>query len=177
MSSAGTIWITGLSASGKSSLARALIRELQAGGTREVVLFDGDEFRAGLDRPYGHTLADRFAVLGLLVEAVREENLRNRAAVVAAISHKRAMRVHARRRIGRLMEVYLDCPVAVCSARDRKGLYRRAIDGEYSCFPGVTEPYERSPTCELVVDTAAISVDAALRRLLPRAVEFLAAPR
>ncbi len=173
MKSAGTIWITGLSASGKSSLAGALTRELQARGISEVVLFDGDEFRARLDRYYGHTLEDRFAVLGLLVEAVCEENLKNRAVVVAAISHKRAMRVYARRRIGRFMEVYLDCPSDVCSARDQKGLYRRAIDGEFSCFPGVTEPYERSAISELVLDTATISVDGALRRLLPKAVEFL----
>ena len=173
MTGAGTIWITGLSASGKSSLGRALTRELQARTNGEVVLYDGDEFRAGLDRPYGHLLEDRFAVLSLLVEAVREENLKNRAVVVAAISHKRAMRVHARDRIGRFMEVHLDCPVEVCSARDQKDLYRRAIAGEYSCFPGITEPYERSPDAELVLDTAAMSADGALCRLLPLAVEFL----
>lgn len=171
MSTAGTIWITGLSASGKSTLARALAAALQ--DTRAVVLIDGDEFRARLDRAYGYTLEDRFAVLELVVEAAREENSKGRAVVAATISHKQAMRAHARHRIGRFMEVYLDCPPRVCSLRDQKGLYRRAFAGEYACFPGVTEPYEASPDVELVLDTAALPLESALRRLLPAAIRFL----
>ena len=175
MSAAGTIWITGLSGSGKSTLARALARELQH--THAVVLLDGDDFRARLDREYGHTVEERFAVLGLLVERAREENLQGRAVVVATISHKEAMRVHARGRLARFLEVYLDCSADVCAARDPKGLYRRARAGEYPCFPGVTEPYERSPAVELVLDTAALPVESALQRLLPEALAFLTAAR
>lgn len=171
--SAGTIWITGLSASGKSSLGRALAGGLRDAAIDDFVLLDGDEFRSRLDREYGHSLNDRFAVLHLLVEAALEENTKGRAVIVAAISHKRAMRVHARRRIGRFMEVYLYCPVEVCSARDPKGLYRRALAGEFQCFPGVTEQYERSADAEIVLDTAALSVESALQRLLPEAVAFL----
>lgn len=175
MSAAGTIWITGLSGSGKSTLARALARELQ--DTHAVVLLDGDDFRARLDREYGHTVEERFAVLGLLVERAREENLKGRAVVVATISHKQAMRAHARCRLARFLEVYLDCSADVCAARDPKGLYRRARGGEYACFPGVTEPYERSPAVELVLDTAALPVESALQRLLPEALAFLSAGR
>jgi adenylylsulfate kinase-like enzyme len=174
--SAGTIWITGLSASGKSSLARALADRLRATAGIDAAVFDGDEFRAGLDRPYGHELADRHAVLRLLVGAVRQTNLEDRPAIVAALSHKREMRAHARQQLPRFMEVFLDCPADVCAARDTKDLYRRANAGEYRCFPGVTEPYERSNGVELVLDTAVLSVEAALERLLPRAIAFLTVP-
>ena len=170
---AGTIWITGVSGSGKSSLARALAGALRETAHIDVVVFDGDEFRAGLDRQYGHELADRLAVLYRLVEAVREEILRDRAVIVAAIAHKREMRMHARRRLPRFMEVFLNCPADTCSARDSKGLYRRARAGEFTCFPGITEPYEPSTVVELELDTAALSLEAALQRVLPRAVEFL----
>jgi adenylylsulfate kinase len=175
MYSPGTIWITGLSASGKSSLGRALASGLSDAAVPGVVVLDGDEFRARLDRKYGHTLQDRVAVLGHLVEAARAENMAGRAVIVMTISHKRAMRAHARRRIGHFMEVYLDCPVEVCSARDPNGLYRRALAGEYSCFPGVTEEYERSEDPEVVLDTAALSAESAARRLLPAALAFLGA--
>jgi adenylylsulfate kinase len=170
---AGTIWITGVSGSGKSSLARALAVALRATAQVDAVVLDGDEFRASLDRAYGHELHDRFAVLHLLVEAARNENLQGRTVIVAAISHKREMRVHARDRLTRFMEVFLECPGDVCAARDTKDIYRRALAGLYPCFPGVTEPYEQSDNVELVVDTATLSVESALQRLLPRAVDFL----
>jgi adenylylsulfate kinase-like enzyme len=173
---ASVIWITGISASGKTSLARALVHELEAGAPGGVALFDGDEFRARLDRRYGHDLADRFAVLDLLVEAVRDECRNRQVVVVAAVSHKREMRAHARRRLGHFLEVFLDCPAEVCASRDPKDLYRRARAGELSCFPGVTEPYERSEKAAVVLDTATLSVESALRRLLPEVAAFLAAP-
>jgi adenylylsulfate kinase len=173
--SAGTIWITGLSASGKSSLARALAGELRAASDEAPVLLDGDEFRARLDRAYGYSLEERFAVLYRLVEEAREENLKGRTVIVATISHKRAMRTHARRRIGRFMEVHLHCPVEVCATRDPNGLYRRARAGEYECFPGITEPYEHSEDPELVLDTAALSTESAVRRLLPETLAFVRA--
>jgi adenylylsulfate kinase-like enzyme len=174
--SPGTIWITGLSASGKTSVGRGLASRLQADAYADLVLLDGDEFRARLQRKYGHSLQDRVAVLNQLVEAARTENVNGRAVIVTTISHKRAMREHARRRIGHFMEVYLDCPVEVCSSRDPHGFYRRAFAGEYTCFPGVTEPYERSANTELVLDTAASSIDTAVQRLLPEALAFLGAP-
>jgi adenylylsulfate kinase len=176
MYSPGTIWITGLSASGKSSLGRALASGLEATAISDLVVLDGDEFRSRLDRTYGHSLQDRIAVLHHLVEAARTENMNGRPVIVATISHKRDMRAHARRRIGRFMEVFLDCPMEVCSARDPKGLYRRALAGEYSCFPGVTEEYERSTDPHLVLDTATLSVQSAVQRLLPEALAFLGAP-
>jgi adenylylsulfate kinase len=173
MHAAGTLWITGLSASGKSSLARALVERIAGAGAPGVVLIDGGDFRERLDRRYGHSLEDRFAVLRLVTEAAREENEQGRSVIVSTISHRRAMREHARRSIARFMEIYLHCPAEVCGARDPHGLYRRARAGEYECFPGVTEPYEPSERPEVVLDTAALSAAQAADRLLPEALAFL----
>jgi adenylylsulfate kinase len=171
----GTIWITGLSASGKSSLSRALAERLGRGGIGALVVIDGGDFRARLERVYGHGLGDRFAVLRLLAEAAREENLAGRHVIVATISHKREMRAHARARVERILEVYLDCPSSVCAQRDPNGIYARAAAGEYECFPGVTEPYEPSAEADVVLDTAVLTPAAAADRLLPRALAFLRA--
>ncbi len=136
----GTVWFTGLPASGKTTLSRALQDALHARGHSCTVL-DGDILRERLSRRYGHSLEDRFAVLQEIVAAALAERNQGIIPIVATISHKREMRAFARQALGRMLEVYLDCDAAVCAARDSKGHYRRAHAGEYDCFVGVTEPY------------------------------------
>ncbi len=157
-SGAGTVWITGLSASGKSTLANALCDSLRTGGVAYPVLIDGEYMRERLGNRYGHSLADRRAVLTHIVEEALQARLAGRLVVVATISHTRPMRAFARKHLAPFMEVYLDCPSQVCAARDRKGHYARAARGEYDCFIGVTHPYERwkdERRPELVLDTHA----------------------
>lgn len=169
----GTIWISGLSASGKTTLSSGLTEALQGAGVSNIVLLDGELFRARLNRRYGHSLEERFAVAERLAEETKQECLAGNAVVVATISHRQAMREHAREINERFYEIYLDCPADVCAARDNKGHYRRARAGEYDCFIGVTEAYEPPTTADLVIDTATTRPQASLQQLLHAAQSFL----
>lgn len=136
-----TLWFTGLSASGKTTLSRAVHDCLRARGHR-VELLDGDEIRRHLSRGLGFSRADR------------DENLRRIAYVagllmkhgvivlVAAISPFRATRDEIRAMLGEFMEVYVNAPLSVCERRDVKGLYRKARAGELPDFTGIDSPYE-----------------------------------
>lgn len=168
----GTIWITGLPASGKTTLGEALAGALRARGYACVVV-DGEEVRRRLGSRHGHSLVDRFAALRDIVAVAAEEKRKGTILIVATISHKREMRAFARQALGRMLEVYLECPAAVCAARDYKDHYRRAYAGEYACFVGVTEPYETWEKADVVIDTARFEVAEASNMLLAAALGFL----
>ena len=121
-----TIWITGLSAAGKTTLSERLVSDLASKGIKNVELLDGELLRAKLDRPYDHSLVDRFAVLDRIVEMAQEAKVRGDISIVATISHKRVMREIASQRLSPFMEICLQCPVDVCASRDSKGVYSRA---------------------------------------------------
>ncbi|MEM9387480.1 MAG: adenylyl-sulfate kinase [Pseudomonadota bacterium] len=165
----GTVWISGLSASGKSTLASGLCERLLRIQAADPLLIDGEYMRARLDDRYGHSLTDRESVLRHLVDEAARVTADRRLAVVATISHTRDMRSFARQHLVPFMEVYLDCPAQVCAARDRKGHYARAARGEYDCFIGVTHPYEPwagETRPELVLDTQAQEPDQSLAILV-----------
>lgn len=157
------IWFTGLSASGKSTLVDHLNPVLRARGLRTSIL-DGDSLRQGLCRDLGFTEQDR------------EENVRRTAEVaalmanagltvlVALISPTRAARHHARSIVGteRFVEVFVDAPLAVVEARDPKGLYRRARQGEVRGFTGIDSAYEVPVFPEVHVRSDQMSVAAAV---------------
>lgn len=161
------IWLTGLSASGKTSLAHALERALHQRGCHTYVL-DGDNLR--------HTLN---ADLGFSPEA-RAENIRRMAhvarlmadaglvVIVSAISPYAADRAQARALFaaGAFVEVFVDTPLAVCEARDPKGLYARARRGELRDFTGIDSPYERPLQPELHFWGADLAPEVALGAVL-----------
>jgi adenylyl-sulfate kinase len=170
-----TIWLTGLSACGKTTLGRRLADSLRERGVVKLDFLDGDELRKRFDRTYGHSLEDRFAVLQRIVEIARESNEAGNIAIVATVSHKRRMREIARENIDAFMEVYLKCPPEVCTRRDYKGVYRAAaLEHEY--IAGVTEPYEVSAAPELVLDTASRTVDECSAALLESVLQFVELP-
>lgn len=171
----GSIWITGLPASGKSTLGAALEHALRMRG-HACALLDGEALRQRLDRRFGHSLEDRFAVLRAIVAIASQTRDQGVVPIVATISHKRDMRAYARSMLGRMLEVYLDCPPSVCALRDDKGHYLRAHRGEYECFVGVTEPYESWNQADLVLDTAGTGAAAATESLLAAALVFLGTP-
>ena len=162
-----TVWLTGLSAAGKSTLAFGLERELLARGHLACVL-DGDNLRHGLNRDLGFSPADRRENIRRVAEVARLMNDAGLIVVSAFISPYREDRRSARRIIvdDRFVEVFLDAPLAVCEARDPKGLYRRARDGEITDFTGISAPYETPEAPDLRIDTALTDADAALRLLI-----------
>ncbi|MCZ7635811.1 MAG: adenylyl-sulfate kinase [Verrucomicrobia bacterium] len=161
------MWLTGLSGAGKSATARCLTSVLMACG-RAVTLLDGDAVRAKLSAGLGFSRADRDANIRR-IGFVAAEIVRHHGAVIcAAVSPYRATRGEVRSLVGtdRFFEVFVDTPMAVCEARDTKGLYARARRGELTGFTGVNDPYEPPATPELRLDTITRSVEDNARAIL-----------
>ena len=135
------LWFTGLSGSGKSTIAAGVVDELRRRGHR-VELLDGDEVRENLSAGLGFSRADRDTNIRRIgwVAALLARN--GVVAVTAAISPYRSVRDEVRAKIDRFVEVYVDTPIEVCEERDVKGLYAKARAGEISEFTGVSDPYE-----------------------------------
>jgi adenylyl-sulfate kinase len=144
-----TIWLTGLSGSGKSTVTTILERELRARGRRVEVL-DGDVVRTHLTRGLGFSREDRdenIRRVGWVCQLLSRNDV---IAIAAVISPYREVRDEVRRRIGRFVEVYMEASLEVLAERDPKGLYRRAMAGEISNFTGVSDPYEPPLTPDVV---------------------------
>lgn len=159
------VWLTGLPASGKTTIARELERELKDRGLK-VEVMDGDEVRQGLSRDLGFSKEDR-EKHAMRVAYVSKLLARNGVAVIVAlISPYRSFREAIRRDIKDFIEVYVKCPVEECARRDPKGLYARALAGEIPDFTGVNDPYEEPENPELVLDTLAESTRESVGKLL-----------
>jgi adenylylsulfate kinase len=171
------VWFTGLSASGKSTVANLVDHKLHAMGVRSFVL-DGDNIRHSLNAPpamlrerHGEEFARRFG-LGFSAQD-REENIRRIGSVAklfcdagvialtAFISPYRADRDGARAMVaeGDFVEIFVDAPLDVCELRDPKGLYKKARAGELKGFTGIDDPYESPENPELVLDAGAKSAE------------------
>ena len=169
----GTIWITGITASGKTTLGQSLFKFLFEKGIHPLEILDGDELRKCLDKTYGHSLEDRQIVLEKIVEIANEKNKNGITVIVSTVSHKKTMREYARSQISNFMEVYLDCAPETCEGRDYKGLYQLAKSGEYNLFPGVTEAYELSNSPELTLKTDHLMIDECTKILNRKVESFL----
>ncbi|MEE1550912.1 MAG: adenylyl-sulfate kinase [Nitrospinaceae bacterium] len=168
-----TIWISGVSAAGKTTLGSLLHKGLLESGFADTVFLDGEEIRKNLTRKYGHSLQDRYDLLQIVIDLVKSYLAKGQNVVVSVVSHKTEMRNIARENLSPFMEVCLQCSVEICRDRDYKGDYEKALAGEYDCFPGVTEPYEVSENAELVLNTGDLSIEEAGRKLLSSTIVFL----
>jgi bifunctional enzyme CysN/CysC len=147
-----TIWFTGLSSAGKTTLSKAVYERLWARG-HQVELLDGDEVRRHLSKDLGFSREDRDENIRRIA-FVAELLTRNGVIVlVSAISPYRAAREEARGRIGTFVEVFVNAPLAVCEQRDSKGLYKKARAGEIARFTGIDDPYEPPLAPEVQCDT------------------------
>jgi adenylylsulfate kinase len=147
-----TLWFTGLSGAGKTTLARLVETELNARGHKVEVL-DGDIIRTNLSKGLGFSKEDRdtnIRRIGFVCDLLTRNEV---VAIAAAISPYREVRDDVRRQIGSFVEVYVKCPLDVLAERDVKGLYKKALAGEIKNFTGVDDPYEEPFTAELVVET------------------------
>ena len=161
------VWITGLSGAGKTTLADALQRTLFDLGC-QVFALDGDKVRNGLCADLGFSLPERSENIRRIGEVAHLFCQAGQIVIVSAISPLRADRDCARALVPapQFIEVYCHCPLAVCEARDPKGLYRRARAGQLTEFTGISSPYEAPEAAEVVVDSATASVDDAVGKLL-----------
>lgn len=164
---AATIWLTGLSASGKSTLAFELERRLLDMGKVAYVL-DGDNVRHGLSRDLGFSPDDRTENIRRIAEVARLFNDAGMVLITAFISPYRADRDMAREIIGaaRFIETHLAADIAACEARDPKGLYRKARAGKLPEFTGISAPYEAPLAPEVVLDTGVLSIEESIERLV-----------
>ena len=152
------IWMTGLSGSGKSTIANLVEKRLFAMGRATYVL-DGDNVRHGLNRDLGFTDADRVENIRRVGEVARLFVDAGMVVIVSFISPFRSERRMARDLLeaGEFLEVFVDASVETCAKRDPKGLYARAFAGEIANFTGVSSPYEAPQAPDLHIDTAAVS--------------------
>ncbi len=160
------LWLTGLSGAGKSTLANALELQLNRQGLHTFVL-DGDNLRAGLCRDLGMGAQCRRENIRRTAEVARLMVDAGLIVIVAAISPFRADREAARRLFAdaEFIEVFVSTPFAVCAQRDPKGLYRAAREGRIKDFTGIDSPYEAPLQAECEIDTHALEMAEACRRL------------
>jgi adenylylsulfate kinase len=167
------VWMTGLSGSGKSTIAIALEQKLHAAGRYTVVL-DGDNIRAGINSNLGFSADDRSENIRRIAE-VAKLFLQNGAVVVCSfVSPTLAIRAQAKAIIGAadFLEVFVDTPLEECERRDVKGLYAKARTGEVKDFTGISAPFEAPGSADLRLTTinrsAAATAEELLQFLLPR---------
>jgi len=167
-----TLWFTGLSASGKSTLASALEEALYEMGYHTYIL-DGDNIRHGLNRNLGFSPEDReenIRRIGEVAKLFRDAGIINMTAFISPYIQDRRLA----RGLGApedFIEVFVDCPVEVCEARDPKGMYKKAREGKIREFTGVSAPYEAPENPEIHLCTDAMSVEQCVQMILEYLIE------
>ena len=166
-----TLWFTGLSGAGKTTLARLVETELIARGHKVEVL-DGDIIRTNLSKGLGFSKEDRdtnIRRIGFVCNLLSRNDV---VAIAAAISPYREVRDELRRDIGDFVEVYVSCPIEVLAERDVKGLYKKALAGEIKNFTGVDDPYESPLHAEVVVETDTETPNESAARIIAKLEEM-----
>ncbi|MCY8146363.1 adenylyl-sulfate kinase [Bacillus inaquosorum] len=148
------LWLTGLSGSGKSTIANAAARELFEQGYQVIVL-DGDNIRHGLNKDLGFSDGDRKENIRRIGEVAKLFVQQGTIVITAFISPFREDREQVRQLVeaGEFNEVYIKCDLDICEQRDPKGLYKKARNGEIPFFTGIDSPYEEPEAPELVLDS------------------------
>ena len=167
-----TVWFTGLSGSGKSTIAEMLYHEFVARGLKTEIL-DGDEVRKNLSKGLGFSKEDRDTNI-LRIGFVANLLTRNGVATICCpISPYKATRDANRELIGEFVEVYVHATVdEIAANRDPKGLFKKALAGEITGFTGVDDPYEVPEDPEVTVDTLSQTPEESLRHVLTRLAEL-----
>jgi bifunctional enzyme CysN/CysC len=166
------LWFTGLSGSGKSTIASVLERELHEHGAHTYML-DGDNLRHGLNRDLGFTDVDRVENIRRVGEVARLFVDAGLIVLCSFISPFRAERRMVRELVNpqEFVEIFIDTPLEECMRRDPKGLYARALEGKIKNFTGIDSPYETPENAEIVIDTFQGAPEAAARRIIDLLLE------
>ena len=162
-----TIWLTGLSGSGKSTIAVELEHALLE-NSHQAYILDGDNIRHGLNKNLGFSSEDRSENIRRIGEVAKLFTDANIITITAFISPYRQDRENARKlqKDGEFIEVYVKCPLDVCEQRDTKGLYKKARAGEVKEFTGISAPYEEPLNPEITIDTSKLSVEESTKAIL-----------
>ena len=162
-----TIWLTGLSGSGKSTIAVELEHALVE-NRHQAYILDGDNIRHGLNKNLGFSPEDRTENIRRIGEVAKLFTDVGIITITAFISPYREDRDAVRRLLsdGEFIEVYVKCPLDVCEERDTKGLYKKARAGEVKDFTGISAPYEEPLNPELTIDSSKLTVEESTRAVL-----------
>ncbi len=166
-----TLWFTGLSGAGKTTISRIIEKELRARGLKVEVL-DGDVVRENLSKGLGFSKEDRdtnIRRIGWVCQVLTRNGV---VAIGAAISPYRSIRDEIRGKIGRFVEVYCEAPIEVLSERDVKGLYKKALAGEIKNFTGVDDPYEPPANPEVTIHSDRETVQESVARVMAKLEEL-----
>jgi len=159
------IWFTGLSASGKTTLAKVVEQELKARGVLFVQRLDGDVVRQDLTRDLGFSKEDRDENIRRITFVAELLSKNGVATTCSFISPYRQARANARKRCHKFIEVYVECPLDALVERDPKGLYKKALAGEITGFTGVDDPYEAPTDPEIIVHTGRETVEESANKI------------
>ena len=168
----GLLWFTGLSASGKSTIAHKVEKYLFEQGVRAYV-FDGDNIRHGINSDLGFSREDRRENLRRIVEISKLFVDAGVIVLAAFISPFRQDREYIRKRFegDNFFEIYVKCSIEECERRDPKGQYKKARAGIIKNYTGISSPYEEPDSPDLVLDTERISIDEAVQKVLDMLIE------
>jgi adenylylsulfate kinase len=163
----GLVWFTGLSASGKSTIAHKVEKELFAKSIRTYVL-DGDNVRHGLNSDLGFSPADRRENIRRIVELSKLFVDAGILVLAAFVSPYNEDRAYARKQFDAsyFLEIYVKCSLEECERRDPKGQYRRAREGVIVNYTGISAPYEEPETADLVIDTETLSLEDSVKAVI-----------
>jgi adenylylsulfate kinase len=166
-----TLWFTGLSGAGKTTITQALEKKLREGGYGIEVL-DGDVVRTNLTKGLGFGKADRdenIRRIGFVSHLLTRHGV---IVLVSAISPYRDIREEVRQKIGDFVEIFVNAPLAVCEGRDVKGLYQKARQGEIKGFTGIDDPYEEPLNPEVECRTDLESLEESVAKVWEKLTEL-----
>jgi adenylylsulfate kinase len=166
-----TVWFTGLSGAGKTTITQAFSKKLEEKGLRFEIL-DGDIVRENLTKGLGFSKADRdenIRRIGFVSHLLTRNGV---IVVVSAISPYREIREEVRNKIGDFVEVFVNAPLSVCEERDVKGLYKKARAGEIKSFTGIDDPYEAPLNPELECRTDLEELDESVQKVMDKLTEL-----
>jgi adenylyl-sulfate kinase len=172
-----TIWFTGLSGAGKTTVSRIVQDRLRERGIMNVEVLDGDVVRTNLSKGLGFSKEDRdtnIKRIAFVCNLLTRNGVPN---IAAAISPYREVRDYARQEIKNFIEVYVKCPLDVLVQRDVKGLYKKAIAGEIANFTGVSDPYEEPLNPEVVIESEKETPEQSADKIVAKLEELGYLPR
>lgn len=159
------LWLTGLSAAGKTTIAKAVCQELKNKGNN-IHHLDGDEVRAAAKEKLGYSKEDRDRNISLAVEIAKNYQKQGFNVIASFISPYKEHRNWGRERLENYIEVFIDTPLEVCELRDPKGMYKKARAGEIEYFTGVTDRYEEPKNPDIHLKTDLMPVEECVEKVL-----------